>query len=74
MTICIKLIKHKIMKKKELMLLPVMLLSMANVFAQEVGTLQLKDVNGDGYINYVRGANVAGFMKVAKAMMAQGIV
>jgi glutamate dehydrogenase (NADP+) len=27
-----------------------------------------------GYINYVRGANVAGFMKVAKAMMAQGIV
>lgn len=28
----------------------------------------------DGYINYVHGANVAGFMKVAKAMMAQGIV
>ena len=28
----------------------------------------------DGYVNYVRGANVAGFMKVAKAMMAQGIV
>ncbi len=28
----------------------------------------------DGYINYVRGANVAGFLKVAKAMMAQGIV
>ena len=28
----------------------------------------------DGYINYVKGANVAGFMKVAKAMMAQGIV
>ncbi|EFI71609.1 MULTISPECIES: NADP-specific glutamate dehydrogenase [Segatella] len=27
----------------------------------------------DGYINYVKGANVAGFMKVAKAMMAQGI-
>lgn len=27
-----------------------------------------------GYINYVKGANVAGFMKVAKAMMAQGIV
>ncbi len=26
------------------------------------------------YINYVKGANVAGFMKVAKAMMAQGIV
>ena len=28
----------------------------------------------DGYINYVKGANVAGFLKVAKAMMAQGIV
>ena len=27
-----------------------------------------------GYINYVKGANVAGFMKVAHAMMAQGIV
>ena len=28
----------------------------------------------DGYVNYVKGANVAGFMKVAKAMMAQGIL
>ena len=28
----------------------------------------------DGSINYVHGANVAGFMRVAKAMMAQGIV
>ena len=28
----------------------------------------------DGYINYVKGANVAGFMKVANAMMAQGVV
>ncbi len=28
----------------------------------------------DGYINYVKGANVAGFMKVAKAMMAQGVI
>ncbi len=28
----------------------------------------------DGYVNYVKGANVAGFLKVAKAMMAQGIV
>ena len=28
----------------------------------------------DGYINYVKGANIAGFMKVAHAMMAQGIV
>ena len=28
----------------------------------------------DGYINYVKGANIAGFLKVANAMMAQGIV
>ncbi len=28
----------------------------------------------DGYVDYVRGANIAGFMKVARAMMAQGIV
>ncbi len=28
----------------------------------------------DGYINYVKGANISGFMKVANAMMAQGIV
>ena len=28
----------------------------------------------DGYVNYVNGANVAAFMKVARAMMAQGVV
>ena len=28
----------------------------------------------DGYINYVKGANVAGFMKVAHAMLEQGII
>ena len=28
----------------------------------------------DGYINYVRGANIAGFMKVANAMVEQGLV
>ena len=28
----------------------------------------------DGYINYVKGANIAGFMKVANAMVEQGIV
>ena len=28
----------------------------------------------DGYIDYVKGANIAGFMKVANAMMAQGVV
>jgi glutamate dehydrogenase (NADP+) len=28
----------------------------------------------DGSVNYVKGANVAGFMKVAEAMLAQGII
>ena len=28
----------------------------------------------DGYINYVKGANIAGFMKVAHAMMGQGVI
>jgi len=28
----------------------------------------------DGYINYVNGANVGGFVKVADAMLAQGVV
>ncbi|MEG1555710.1 MAG: glutamate dehydrogenase, partial [Bacteroidales bacterium] len=27
----------------------------------------------DGYINYVKGANIAGFIKVADAMIAQGV-
>jgi len=27
----------------------------------------------DGYINYVKGANIAGFMKVAQATLEQGI-
>ena len=28
----------------------------------------------DGYLNYMKGANIAGFMKVANAMMGQGII
>jgi glutamate dehydrogenase (NADP+) len=28
----------------------------------------------DGYVNYVKGANIAGFVKVADAMLDQGIV
>lgn len=28
----------------------------------------------DGYINYMKGANVAGFLKVAKAMLIQGVI
>ena len=30
--------------------------------------------NGDGYVDYVRGANIAGFVKLADAVIAQGIV
>jgi glutamate dehydrogenase (NADP+) len=30
--------------------------------------------NPDGYIDYVKGANIAGFVKVADAMIAQGVV
>ena len=28
----------------------------------------------DGYVNYVKGANIAAFIKVADAMLAQGLV
>jgi glutamate dehydrogenase (NADP+) len=28
----------------------------------------------NGYVDYVKGANIAGFVKVADAMLAQGIV
>ncbi|NDW11855.1 NADP-specific glutamate dehydrogenase [Bacteroides sp. 214] len=28
----------------------------------------------DGYVNYVKGANIAGFMKIANAVMAQGVL
>ena len=30
--------------------------------------------DGDGWIDYVRGANLAGFIKVADAMLAYGVV
>lgn len=43
---------------------------MANIHAQCVA----HGTEPDGYINYVKGANVAGFMKVARAMMAQGVL
>ena len=31
-------------------------------------------IEQDGYVNYVKGANIAGFVKVAEAMLAQGVV
>ncbi|WP_299433582.1 NADP-specific glutamate dehydrogenase [uncultured Aquimarina sp.] len=30
--------------------------------------------NEDGYVDYVKGANIAGFVKVADAMLAQGVI
>jgi glutamate dehydrogenase (NADP+) len=30
--------------------------------------------NENGYVDYVKGANIAGFVKVADAMLAQGVV
>ncbi len=30
--------------------------------------------DGNGYVDYVKGANVAGFVKIAEAMLAQGVV
>lgn len=30
--------------------------------------------DGDGYVDYVKGANIAGFVKVADAMLSQGVV
>jgi glutamate dehydrogenase (NADP+) len=30
--------------------------------------------NEDGTIDYIKGANIAGFVKVADAMLAQGVV
>ena len=34
----------------------------------------LKFGKDSNYTNYVKGANVAGFMKVARAMIAQGVI
>ncbi|MGB5654210.1 MAG: glutamate dehydrogenase, partial [Robiginitalea sp.] len=31
-------------------------------------------MESDGYCNYVKGANIAGFVKVADAMLAQGVI
>ncbi len=37
-------------------------------------TCQQYGREADGYVNYVKGANIGGFLKVANAMLAQGIV
>ena len=43
---------------------------MVNIFAKAAAAAEKYGVKG----NYVAGANIAGFEKVADAMMAQGIV
>jgi glutamate dehydrogenase (NADP+) len=30
--------------------------------------------NEDGYVDYVKGANIAGFLKVANSMVDQGLI
>lgn len=45
-----------------------------NIMAEIHHQCELFGKEKDGYINYVKGANVAGFMKVARAMMAQGVL
>lgn len=42
---------------------------MANIHATA-----LKYGKEDGWVNYVKGANIGGFVKVADAMLAQGMV
>jgi glutamate dehydrogenase (NADP+) len=43
---------------------------MSNIHAQCVKY----GLSENGYINYMKGANVAGFLKVAKAMLSQGVI
>lgn len=43
---------------------------MRNIHAQSVQYGK----ESNGYINYVKGANIAGFMKVARAMISQGVI
>ena len=41
---------------------------------QSIHTQCLTYGEDNGYVNYVRGPNVAGFVKVADAMLASGVV
>lgn len=38
------------------------------------GTCTQHGQDGNGYVNYVKGANIGGFVKVAEAMMAYGVM
>ena len=39
-----------------------------------VGIVEHANGSEGGYVNYVNGANIAGFVKVADAMLALGVV
>lgn len=39
----------------------------------EVHAVCIKDGTGDGKVDYAKGTNIAGFWKVADAMVAQGV-
>ena len=60
--------------------------SLKYTWSREVVDTKLKEIMSDihsscleygtdkDYVNYVKGANIAGFVKVADAMLAQGVV
>ena len=41
---------------------------------KKIHDLCIKHGQTDGYVDYVKGANIAGFIKVADSMLDQGIV
>jgi len=45
-----------------------------HLIMQDIHDTCTKHGKANGYINYVKGANVGGFVKVAEAMLAQGLV
>lgn len=47
-------------------------LAFEQTFKNSLTTLPMG--GGKGYVDYVKGANIAGFVKVADAMLAQGVV
>jgi glutamate dehydrogenase (NADP+) len=45
-----------------------------DIMARIHATCEKYGDEGDGYIDYVKGANIGGFKKVADAMLAFGVV
>ena len=44
---------------------------MKNIHAQ---CIQYGRENSNDYVNYIKGANIAGFIKIADSMLDQGVV